>query len=46
MVDQGPAPAYKAYKTFFYIERNLEDPDSEVEDKVDMEAPLADVFNM
>ena len=28
------------------MERKLEDPDSEVEDKVDVEAPTDDVFNM
>ena len=30
----------------FYMERTPEDPDSEVEDKVDVEAPPDDMFNM
>ena len=34
------------HRTPFYMERKLEDPDSEVEDTVDVEAPPDDVFNM
>ena len=43
---KGLLQIIKNIKPLFYIERKLEDPDSEVEDKVDVEAPPDDVFNM
>ena len=43
---KGLLQLIKHIKPFFYMERKLEDPDSEVEDKVDVEAPPDDVFNM
>ena len=43
---KGLLQIIKHIKPLFYIERKLEDPDSEVEDKVDVEAPPDDMFNM
>jgi hypothetical protein len=43
---KGLLQIIKHINPLFYIERKLEDPDSEVEDKVDVEAPPDDVFNM
>ena len=43
---KGLLQIIKHIKPFFYIERKLEDPESEVEDKVDVEAPPDDMFNM
>ena len=43
---KGLLQIIKHIKPLFYIERKLEDPDSEVENKVDVEALPDDVFNM